>query len=57
MTPELRLCAYCKKPIKQGDDYVEVKPAAQDAHEFGKPIYQQYAHVKCFELMDALEPD
>jgi hypothetical protein len=57
VTPELELCVYCKKPIKPGDDYVPVEPAAQESHDFGKPIYQKYAHAECYEQMRTLEPD
>jgi hypothetical protein len=53
--PELELCVYCKKPIKPDDQYVETKPAAQDSKDFGKPIYPQHAHAKCYEQMQALE--
>jgi hypothetical protein len=57
MTPELELCVYCKMPVKLEDQFVEVEPAVQDSHEFGKPIYPQCAHVKCYEQMKALESD
>ncbi len=54
---ELELCVYCKRPIKTEDGFVKVEPAAQEPRDFGKPIYQKYAHVKCYEQMHALEPD
>lgn len=55
--PELEICVYCKKPIKRGDDYVPVEPAAQESHDFGKPSYQKYAHAECYGQMQTLEPD
>lgn len=55
--PELELCAYCEKPIKPEHNSVKVEPAAQDSRDFGKPIYEQHAHVECYELMCKLERD
>lgn len=53
--PELELCVFCKKPIKPGDEYVPVEPAAQDPHRFGEPVYERHAHAECYEKMLTLE--
>jgi hypothetical protein len=48
-TPELEICAYCKKPIQPPDDTVKVSESARVARSFGEPVYQQYAHAKCYK--------
>jgi len=48
-TSELEMCAYCKKPIQPPDDTVKVSESERVARSFGEPIYQQYAHAKCYK--------
>ena len=45
----VEMCAHCKKPIQPPDDTVKVSESARVARSFGKPIYQQYAHAKCYK--------
>jgi hypothetical protein len=49
--PQLEWCVYCDQPIKPEDPSIEVDTAPQDPRDFGKPISQQYAHLKCSEQM------
>jgi hypothetical protein len=54
--PESELCVYCKYPIYPTDNFVRVKPGAQDSVTFGAPMIDEpHAHAKCHEQMVALE--
>jgi hypothetical protein len=48
-TSELEMCVYCKKPIQPSDDTMKVSESERVARSFGEPIYQQYAHARCYK--------
>lgn len=55
--PQLEICAYCKKAINPDDQWVEVKPPAQDSPQFGVPMFSQFAHARCHDQMEDLDRD